>query len=81
MPGIDTRRVIGSKVLAKAMHVTNLVEYMRRYGSNTRKKELTGIAVELIRVRPIKYCNSTCFVVAYSMRAATSRMQLSIFKV
>ena len=40
---IDSRRVVGAKVHAKAIHVTSEAECARRYGSNKNTKWLNGI--------------------------------------
>ena len=53
MPGIDIRRVIGLKILAKAIHITNLAECTRRFGANVKIKEPTGIVVKVITIRTI----------------------------
>jgi hypothetical protein len=43
---LDTRRTIGSKVHAKAIHVTNLAECSRRYGAGKKTKLLLGTVLE-----------------------------------
>jgi hypothetical protein len=45
MSPIDTRRVVGSYVHAKALHVTNKAECARRYGSKAKSKMLLGTVV------------------------------------
>jgi hypothetical protein len=47
MSSVDTRRVIGSSVHAKAVHVTNKAECSRRYGSRMKLKMLPGTVVEV----------------------------------
>jgi hypothetical protein len=47
----DKRRTIGARVIAKAIHVTNLAECKRRYGSNAKTKEIWGTVVE-VRTAP-----------------------------
>lgn len=47
----DSRRVLGSKVLAKAIYVTNLAKYKRRYSANVKKKKIVGIIVEVITTK------------------------------
>jgi hypothetical protein len=42
----DSRRVVGSKVHAKALHVTNLAECSRRYGAGKKTKLLSGTVLE-----------------------------------
>jgi hypothetical protein len=44
---MDTRRVVGGIVKAKACHVTSLSECARRYGVNKTTKLLTGVVVEV----------------------------------
>jgi hypothetical protein len=43
---LDTRRIVGSKVHAKALHVTNNAECSRRYGAGKTTKRLPGTVVE-----------------------------------
>ena len=47
----DTRKVVGSRISAKAMHVTNLAECARRYGANKKTKVLYGTVVEHVSQR------------------------------
>jgi hypothetical protein len=47
MPPTDTRRVVGAKVHAKALHVTNKAECARRYGSQAKRKMLLGTVVHV----------------------------------
>ena len=51
----DERQNVGSKVMAKACHVTNLAECARRYGSNKQEKLIVGIVKEVV----IKRNNTT----------------------
>ena len=46
----DQRRVIGGRVQAKALHVSNLAECARRYGANKSKQMLLGTVVEVSNV-------------------------------
>ena len=47
----DERPAIGAKVIAKAVHVTNLAECTRRFGSNAKTKEIFGTVIE-VRTAP-----------------------------
>ena len=51
MPGGNSRRVVGSKVVTKAIHVTNLAECKRRYSANAKKKEVVGIVTKVITTK------------------------------
>jgi hypothetical protein len=51
MVGTDPRRVVGGKIKAKAMHVTNAAEAQRRYGSLWKKKWIAGVVVECEAVK------------------------------
>src|SRR5687767_6116742 len=42
---MDSRKVIGSRVVAKACHVTSLSECSCRYGRNKKTKEVVGTVV------------------------------------
>ena len=46
----DQRRVIGDRVQAKALHVSNLTECARRYWANKSTKMLLGTVVEVSNV-------------------------------
>jgi hypothetical protein len=43
---LDTRRIVGSKVHAKALHVTNNGACSRRHGARKTTKQLQGTGVE-----------------------------------
>ena len=47
-PTLDPRRVAGNIVHAKAIHVTNLAECARRYGSKKKTKKLRGVVQNVI---------------------------------
>ena len=47
----DRRKVVGSRISAKAIHVTNLAECARRYGANKKTKVLYGTVVEHVSQR------------------------------
>ena len=55
MSSTDEWQNVGSKVMAKACHVTNLAECARRYGSNKQEKLIVGIVKEVV----IKRNNTT----------------------
>ena len=42
----DRRKVVGSRISAKAMHITNLAECARRYCKNKKTKVLYGTVVD-----------------------------------
>eukprot|EP00978_Attheya_sp_CCMP212_P002050 scaffold4223_cov60-Attheya_sp.AAC.1 len=75
----DPRKVVGSRVYAKAKHVMALAECHRRYGARAKKKELPGVVVELIEERT-KNNRVNNFVVAdYMMgETITKRKKLNI---
>ena len=47
-PTSDPRRIVGNIVHAKAIHVTNLAECARRYGSKKKTKKLRGVVQNVI---------------------------------
>ena len=51
VPQVDPSKVVGSKVYAKAIHVTELAEWHCRYSMRSKKNELPRVFVEVI-----KYC-------------------------
>ena len=60
----DPRRQVGAIVYAKAMHVTNIKECSRRYGSNAKTKEIRGIVTDVVNKRNEKTNRSSTFVCA-----------------
>jgi hypothetical protein len=48
---LDSRQIIGSKVHAKALHVTNNAECSRQYGAGKKTKLLSGTVVEAKEVQ------------------------------
>lgn len=66
MSGVDKRKVVGEKIHAKAMHVMNLLECSRRYGSRAKTKEVVGTVVAINYVPTCNQNNSrtTCMVTA-----------------
>ena len=47
-PTSDPRRIVGNIVHAKAIHVTNIAECARRYGSKKKSKKLRGVVQNVI---------------------------------
>ena len=47
-PTSDPHRIVGNIVHAKAIHVTNLAECARRYGSKKKTKKLRGVVQNVI---------------------------------
>jgi hypothetical protein len=52
MPRYNARYLLGTRVLAKASHVTALSECHRRYGSNAKTKQLYGTVVSVDSIQP-----------------------------
>lgn len=65
MPTKDPRKVIGAKVLAKAIHVTCLAESTRRYGSNAKEKMVLGIVLEVIMTKTANNRNNASIAAKY----------------
>jgi hypothetical protein len=64
----DQRRVIGGRVQAKALHVSNLAECARRYGANKSTKMLLGTVVEVSNViNPTSHRVSTFVTASYHL--------------
>jgi Transposase IS4 len=60
----DRRKIIGSDVTCKAMHVTSIQECNRRYGSNAKSKILDGVVVEVTVERNNPTNRAQTFIVA-----------------
>ena len=60
----DPRRIVGSMVEAKACHVTNLAECLRRYGSNSKMKRVQGIITHVEVIKNSTTNRTTTFVTA-----------------
>jgi Transposase IS4 len=60
----DPRKVVGSRVSAKACHVTNLAECARRYGANKQTKVVQGTVLSCEATVNSKTHRSSWFVVA-----------------
>ena len=60
----DPRHIVGSMVAAKACHVTNLAECVRRYGSNSKTKRVQGIITHVEVIKNSTTNRTTTFVMA-----------------
>ena len=68
----DPRRVVGSAITAKAIHVTNNAECSCRYVSKNKEKVLRGTVVEVInKVNPEKRRTNTTVVGDYDLGGGT----------
>ncbi len=61
---LDTRRIIGSRVHAKALHVTNNAECSRRYGAGKTTKKLPGTVVQAEEVQKAGNSRLSWFITA-----------------
>jgi hypothetical protein len=61
---VDLRRIVGSKVHAKALHVTNNAECSRRYGAGKTTKLLQGTVVEAKEVQKAGNSRMSWFITA-----------------
>lgn len=73
MPATDTRRVVGSKVMAKACHVTSLAECARRYGSNKNTKELVGTVTDVVSKVTATGRTSTFIAATYELEGGVQK--------
>jgi hypothetical protein len=70
----DQRKVIGGRVQAKALHVSNLAECSRRYGANKSTKMLLGTVVEVTNVvNPTSHRTSTFVTADYDLGGGTMK--------
>ena len=70
----DPRRIVSSKVEAKAYHVTNLAECSCRYGSNSKMKRVQGIVTHVEVIKNATTNRTTTFVMAaYDLGGTTIR--------
>jgi hypothetical protein len=70
----DQRKVIGGRVQAKALHVSNLAECSRRYGANKGTKVVFGTVVDVIHVvNPATNRTSTFIVAVYDLGGGTMK--------
>ena len=60
----DPQRNVGSMVEAKACHVMNLAECLRRYGSNSKMKRVQGIMTHVEVIKNLTTNRTTTFVTA-----------------
>ena len=58
----DPRRQVGAIVYAKAMHIKNMKECSRRYGSNAKTKELRSVVTDVVNKRNEKTNRCSIFV-------------------
>jgi hypothetical protein len=71
---LDTRRIVGSQVHAKALHVTNNAECSRRYGgAGKTTKQLQGTLVERLR-----RCRKQATVDGHALSPQTSTWEVAI---
>jgi hypothetical protein len=61
---LDCRRIIGLKVHAKAIYVTNLAESSWRYGAGKKTKLLLGTVVEAKEVQKAGNTRVTWIIIA-----------------
>jgi len=71
MVGDDTRRIVGRRVYAKAIHVTALAEYARRFGSRSKTKEVPGTVLECIDRKTKTNRQSTYVKAVYALGGGT----------
>ena len=70
----DPRHIVGSMVEAKACHVTNLAECVRRYGSNSKTKRVQGIVTHVEVIKKSTTNRTATFVMAaYDLGGTTIR--------
>ena len=76
----DPRKVVGGRVQAKALHVSNLAECARRYGAHKGTKVLMGIVVEVSNVvNPTSHRTSTFITADFDLGGGTiKRARLNI---
>ena len=68
----DPRRVVGNIVYAKATAVTSLSECARRYGSNSKTKELHGVVKEVV-VEKTSKTSKTLIVAEWHLGGGTTK--------
>jgi len=71
MVGDDTRRIVGRRVYAKAIHVTALAECARRFGSRSKTKEVPGTVLECIDRKTKTNRQSTYVKAVYALGGGT----------
>jgi hypothetical protein len=80
MPRYDARYLLGTRVLARARHVTALCECHRRYGSNAKTKQLYGTVVSVDSIQPASNKRAVTLIAAdYELGGGTvKRQQLNL---
>ena len=64
----DTRKVLGSLVKAKAIHVTSVIEYHRRYGAQAETRMVPGTGVDILFHRnATANCTTTSIIVDFNV--------------
>ena len=71
MASEDPRRIIGRRIYEKAIHVTALAECARRYGSQSKSKEVEGTVLECIGKKTKTNRSSTHVKVVYTLGGGT----------
>jgi hypothetical protein len=64
MSGTDQRCIVGARVNAKALQVSNLAECTRRYGSNAKTKRVGGTVVSFELLSLPGKARKSCFITA-----------------
>ncbi len=76
MPRYDARYLLGTRVLAKASHVTALSECHRQYGSNAKTKQLYGTVVSVDSIQPAGNKRAVTLITAdYELGGGTVKRQ------
>ena len=77
MPRDDPRCVIGTRVQAKACHVTALAECHRRYGARAKTQLVQGTVIEVLINPPTPTARSETFVhVDFNLGGGTNKTTL-----
>jgi hypothetical protein len=72
MPRYNARYLLGTRVLARAIHVASFSECHRRYGSNAKMKQLyAGTAVSVDSVQPASNKRAVTLITAEYERGGT----------
>ena len=69
----DPRRSVGSRVSTKAIRVTAEAECARRYGANSKTKEIFGTVVEVLNQKTAGGRNSTSIVGDFDLGGGTMK--------
>ena len=76
--GAAPRPIVGSMVEAKACHVMNLAECLRRYDSNSKTKRVQGIMTHVEVIKNLTTNRMTTFVTAALLEATKSLFQCAL---